>query len=139
MTNTPISRTPSSAVLMPATGPDADSFLLARAIAEAADDRKGGDIVLLNVADVSYLADYFVVVSGFSSVQVRAIARSIEDQVLEEFNRPPIHMEGLEEGNWILLDYGNVIAHIFMPDQREFYNLEAFWGHGERILFSELQ
>jgi ribosome-associated protein len=114
---------------------DDDSRELALTIAQAADDRKAGDIVLLKVSDVSYLADYFVVVTGFSSAQVRAIARSIEDEVEEKWHRYPTQTEGQAEGSWMLLDYGDVIAHIFMPDEREFYNLEAFWGHAERIDF----
>ena len=111
---------------------------LALLIAEAADDRKGGDIVILKVSEVSYLADYFVLATGFSSAQVRAIARSIEDRVEEEFQRFPLRTEGQSEGSWMVQDYGEVIAHVFMPDQREFYNLEAFWGHAEKIEFSTL-
>jgi ribosome-associated protein len=113
-----------------------DSSLLALAIAQAADDRKGADIVLLDVSEVSYLADYFVVITGFSSVQVRAIARSIEDVVSETLHRLPQNVEGQRDGNWILMDYGDAIVHIFMPDDREFYNLEAFWGHAKHIPFS---
>ena len=111
---------------------------LALLIAEAADDRKGGDIVILKVSEVSYLADYFILVTGFSSAQVRAIARSIEDKVEEECQRFPLRTEGQGEGSWMVQDYGEVIAHIFMPDQREFYNLEAFLGHAEKIEFSTL-
>lgn len=113
-----------------------ESHQLALTIAQAADDRKGANIVLLRVADVSYLADYFVVITGFSSVQVRAIARSIEDKVETEWQQLPMRIEGQIDGNWVLIDYGDVIAHIFMPKEREFYNLEAFWGHAEQINFS---
>lgn len=115
------------------------SYDLAMAIAQAADDRKGVDIVLLDVTEVSYLADYFVVATGYSNVQVRAIARSIEDKVEQELHRLPIHVEGHGEGSWILLDYGDVIAHIFLPQEREFYNLEAFWGHAKRTAFATTQ
>ncbi|NES97266.1 MAG: ribosome silencing factor [Desertifilum sp. SIO1I2] len=111
---------------------------LALTIAEAADDRKGSDIILLNVSEVSYLADYFVLVTGFSNVQVRAIARSIEDKVEEDWQRFPLRTEGKAEGSWILHDYGEVIVHIFMPQERQFYNLEAFWGHAERIEYTSL-
>ena len=111
---------------------------LAFLIAKAADDRKGGDITILRVADVSYLADYFVLVTGFSNVQVRAISRTIEDVTEEKLQRHPLRIEGISESSWILQDYGDVIVHIFLPQEREFYNLEAFWGHGERIYFSEL-
>lgn len=117
----------------------ADSYQLALTIAEAADDRKGKDIVILNVADVSYITDYFVIVSGFSNVQVKAIARSIQDKVETQWQRLPLQLEGQSEGSWVLIDYGDVIAHVFMPQEREFYNLEAFWGHAERIPFSAPQ
>jgi ribosome-associated protein len=112
---------------------EVDSYNLAITAAEAADDRKGGNILLLNVSEVSYLADYFVVVTGFSSVQVKAIARSIEDKLLEQWQRSPLQVEGVNEGTWVLMDYGDLIVHIFMPKEREFYNLEAFWSHAERI------
>ena len=101
--------------------------------AQTADDRKGDQIVVVQVTAVSYLADYFVVVSGFSPVQVKAIARAIEDAVLERAGRSILRQEGLGEGRWILQDYGDVVVHIFMPQEREYYNLEAFWGHGEKI------
>lgn len=116
-----------------------DAYNFALAIAKAADDRKGGDIVLLNVSQVSYLADYFVVVTGYSHAQVRAIARSIEDAIETEFGRLPAQTEGQAEGNWLLLDYGDVIVHVFMPDERDFYSLEAFWGHAERTSFAATQ
>lgn len=116
-----------------------DAYDLALAIAKAADDRKGGDIVLLNVSQVSYLADYFVVVTGFSQAQVRAIAGSIEDAIETEFGRLPAHTEGQAGGNWLLLDYGDVIVHVFMPDERDFYSLESFWGHAERTSFAATQ
>lgn len=115
-----------------------DSRQLAMTIAEAADDRKGADIVLLKVADVSYIADYFVLVTGLSSNQVRAIARSIEDQVETDWQRKPIRVEGQTDGSWVLMDYSDVIVHVFMPREREYYGPEAFWGHAERTLFTPL-
>jgi ribosome-associated protein len=115
---------------------DEDSYNLALTIAQAADDRKGTDITLLHVADISYLADYFVIITGFSSVQVRAIARSIEEKVETDWQQLPLRIEGQAEGSWVLIDYGDVIVHIFMPKEREFYSLEAFWGHAEQIQFS---
>ncbi|MEM8637932.1 MAG: ribosome silencing factor [Cyanobacteria bacterium P01_G01_bin.54] len=116
--------------------PNADASLqLAWQIATAADDRKAADVVLLKVAGVSYLADYFVLCTGFSRTQVRAIADSIETQVEEQLTRTPLRTEGRREGTWILQDYGEVIVHSFLPEEREFYNLEAFWGHAERLEF----
>ena len=114
---------------------DEASLDLALTVAEAADDRKAGNITILQAGDVSYLADYFVIVTGFSNVQVRAIANSIEGAVEDKFERKALRTEGMSEGRWVLKDYGEVIVHIFMPDDREFYDLEAFWGHANRIEF----
>ena len=106
---------------------------IAYTIAEAADDKKAQNIVLLKVAEVSYLTDYFVVVTGFSKPQLRAICDSIEQKVLASLEREPIRIEGKTDARWVLIDYGEVIAHVFLPEEREFYNLEAFWGHADRI------
>jgi ribosome-associated protein len=115
--------------------PPADEAIkqLAFTIAEAADDRKAGDITILRVADVCYLTDYFVIATGFSRTQVRAICDAIEEKVAKEYQKSPNRVEGKAESSWILLDYGDVIVHIFLPEEREFYNLEAFWGHAERL------
>ena len=122
----------------PVAHPD-PSRALAMTIAQAASDRKAGDIVILGVAEVSYLADYFVLVTGFSRVQVRAIAQAIEDEVEQAWQQKPIRTEGQNDGTWVLKDYGDVMVHIMMPKEREFYNLEAFWGHAERVELPESQ
>lgn len=114
-----------------------DSKELAWQIASAADDKKASDIVLLDVSEVSYLADYFVIVTGFSRTQLNAIAESIEERLEEKFDLQPIRVSGKREGGWIVQDYGDVIVHSFLPEEREYYNLEAFWGHAEQIEFSE--
>jgi ribosome-associated protein len=114
------------------------SLELALSAIQAADDRKGGDIVLLRVTEVSLLADYFVLVTGYSKVQVRAIANAVADTVQDECLRAPLHTEGMAESTWVLQDYGDVIVHILMPQEREFYNLEAFWGHAERVDYRSL-
>lgn len=121
------------------TAPIEDTSLqLALSAVHAADDRKGADVVLLRTTAVSLLADYFVIITGFSRVQVRAIAYSIADAVEEELQRLPKHMEGQGDANWVLLDYGDVIVHVMMPQEREFYDLEAFWGHAEKVEYAEL-
>jgi ribosome-associated protein len=114
---------------------DTETRNFALALAAAADERKGADIRILKVDGVSFLADYFVVVTGFSSAQVRAIARSIHDTAAADFERQPLRTEGQGDSSWILQDYGEVIVHIFMPDERDYYDLEAFWGHAEEIPF----
>lgn len=108
---------------------------LAETIALSGLDRKAGDMLLLRVTDVSYLADYFVMMSGYSNVQVRAIANTIEQEVEEKCDRKPLRTEGKAEASWVLLDYGEVIVHVMMPSEREYYDLEAFWGHAERVDF----
>ncbi|MBD2205214.1 ribosome silencing factor [Calothrix sp. FACHB-1219] len=121
-----------SAIASPQTETD-EARKLAITIAEAASDRKAGEILLLRVGDVSYLADYFVMMTGYSRVQVRAIAEAIEEQVATDLQRNPLRTAGKAEGSWVLQDYGEVIVHIMMPKEREFYNLEAFWSHAERL------
>ncbi|MGA9382168.1 MAG: ribosome silencing factor [Phormidium sp.] len=121
-----------------AAGEDANQEMLAT-IVEAALDRKGDDLIALQVSDISYLADYFVLVTGFSRVQVRAISHAIQDQVEKHWQRRPLRIEGQAEASWLVLDYGDVIVHILMPKEREFYNLEAFWGHAERVNLAQQQ
>ena len=112
---------------------------LALTMAQAADDRKGGDIAILRVGEVTYLADYFLIVTGYSKAQVRAISQAIEQKVEMEWQRRPLRTEGVAESSWVLQDYGEVIVHILLPQEREFYNLEAFWGHAEQIEFQVSQ
>ncbi|MEO0350123.1 MAG: ribosome silencing factor [Cyanobacteria bacterium P01_A01_bin.15] len=126
----------SGAVDAIATGQtDEKALALAMAIANAADDRKAEDIAILQVGDASYIADYFVIVTGFTNVQVRAIARSIESTIETDHGRSPLRTEGADEGKWLIYDYGEVIVHIFQPREREYYDLEAFWGHVKRVEF----
>ena len=80
---------------------------------------------------MSSLADWLVIAGGQSDVQVRAIARSVQDRLEDEVQRLPLRKEGLNEGRWALLDYGEVIVHVLMPEERGYYDLEAFWSHGE--------
>ncbi len=106
---------------------------LAFLAAHAADDRKAGDMTLLKISGVSFIADYLLIVTGFSRAQLRAISESVQEKVKETYGLLPMSTEGASHGDWVLVDYGDVIVHIMSPDGREFYNLEAFWGHGELI------
>jgi ribosome-associated protein len=117
----------------PAADPETEA--MARLAAEACDDRKAVDIRLIRVDEVSSLADWFVICSGLSDVQVRAIARSVEDRLEEELGRLPLRREGQSEGSWMLLDYGEVIVHVLTPSEREYYDLESFWGHGDQVRY----
>ncbi|MEB3234489.1 MAG: ribosome silencing factor [Cyanobacteriota bacterium] len=111
---------------------DSDTRAVALLAAEACDDRKAVDIRLIRVEEVSSLADWFVICSGLTDVQVRAIARSVEDQLETQLGRLPLRREGQSEGRWVLLDYGELIVHVLTPSERSYYDLEAFWGHGEQ-------
>lgn len=114
---------------------DPTSEALANLAAEACDDRKAVDIRLIRVEDISSLADWFVICSGLTDVQVRAIARSVEERLEREVHRLPLRREGQAEGRWVLLDYGELIVHVLTPQERHFYDLESFWGHGEQHRF----
>ncbi|MGB3534101.1 MAG: ribosome silencing factor [Microcoleaceae cyanobacterium] len=109
------------------------SLAVAVVAAQAAEDRKAEDILILKVSEVSYLADFFVIATGFSTVQVRAIYQAVLKAVESELDRVPVSIEGQAEGVWTLIDYGDVVIHLLLPEEREFYNLEAFWGHAEKI------
>jgi ribosome-associated protein len=111
------------------------SEALALLAAEACDDRKAVDIRLIRVEEISSLADWFVICSGLTDVQVRAIARSVEDRLEAEAGRLPLRREGQSEGRWVLLDYGEVIVHVLTPQERTYYDLESFWGHGEQVRY----
>lgn len=119
----------------PTTPGDPASEALARLAAEACDDRKAVDIRLIRVDEVSTLADWFLICSGLSDVQVRAIARSVEDRLEADTGRLPLRREGQAEGRWVLLDYGELIVHVLMPQEREYYDLESFWGHGQQVRY----
>ena len=108
-----------------------DSKALALLAADACDDRQATDIVLIRVEEISSIADWFVIASGFTDVQVRAMGRSVEDKLEEHTGRLPLRKEGQNEGRWVLLDYGEVIVHCLTPEERSYYDLESFWGHGE--------
>ncbi|MCK8826955.1 ribosome silencing factor [Natroniella acetigena] len=105
---------------------------IAQEIAQAADDKKAEDIRVLNVKGISILADYFIICSGTSDTQVQAIANSIE-HVLEEKDICVKNKEGMETGNWVVLDYADVIVHVFHQKKREYYKLEKLWGDAEEL------
>ncbi|GCE65531.1 ribosome silencing factor [cyanobiont of Ornithocercus magnificus] len=108
---------------------------LADIAADACDDRRATDIRLIRVDKVTTLTDWLVVAGGQSDVQVRAIARSVEDRIEEHTQRLPLRREGVREGRWALLDYGELIVHVLQPRERGRYDLESFWGHGESHLY----
>lgn len=101
---------------------------LAREAGRLALNKKGFDVRILKVAELSSVTDYFVIVSGEADIHVKAIARAVQDGLLEEGGVKPYHIEGLNEGNWVLLDYIDVVVHVFLEPTRQFYALEKLWG-----------
>ena len=99
---------------------------------KAADDKHAEDIVVLNMQGISLLADYFVICHGNSDRQVQAIAREIQEKA-EENGYEVKRVEGFDSARWILVDLGDVVAHIFHKDERVFYNLERLWGDAPQL------
>jgi ribosome-associated protein len=106
---------------------------LARRVVDLAEDKKAADIVLLELGELTTMADYFVICSGGSERQLDAIADGILDG-LRAVKTRPIGREGTPESHWVLLDFGSVIVHIFTPPERDFYQLEKHWGEAKTIL-----
>ena len=105
---------------------------IAQAIAKIADDKKAKDIVVLDLKKLSAFTDYFVICSGASDRQVKTIAGAIEMELKKE-NVRPLGMEGYETGHWVLVDYGDVVAHVFYDDERHYYQLEKLWADAPQL------
>ena len=104
--------------------------------ADAADDKKAEDIDILNVQGLTVIADYFVICSANSDQQVRAVARAIDDK-LSERGIEPKKIAGMDDAKWVLMDYADVIVHVFKKREREYYDLERLWSDAEKILRQE--
>ncbi len=119
---------------------------LAKIMAKVAWEKKGDDILILDVRKLTDVTDYYILVTGESDLHVKAISDAVEDQ-LESQDIPPWHKEGFEKLNWVVLDYIEVVIHIFRPHARDFYSLEKLWGDArilqveedvsDRIVFEE--
>ena len=104
----------------------------AQRAARAAIDKKAIDLVVLDVQGLSSVADYFLVCSGRSTPHVKSISDAIREELKEEGSRP-LHAEGQAESGWLLLDYGDVLMHVFLEDTRAYYALERLWGDAPSI------
>lgn len=112
---------------------DIDSKKLACVIARTLDEKLGKDITILNISNVSSLADYFVIVTGDSTPQVKALMNNTKERIKELFSRSPVRMENDMKNRWNLLDYGDVVVHILHKEERETYAIEKFWSHAFSI------
>ena len=107
---------------------------LARAAVDIASDKKASDILLLDIREVTTFADYFVICSGNNPRQIQAIADALEED-LEKQGARALHREGIAEAGWILLDFGDVIVHIFGTKEREYYRLERLWSEAKTVVY----
>lgn len=105
-----------------------DSQTLVGHIVEGLQQRKAKDITILDVSDLTTLTDYFVIASGTSETQIKAIADSVEDEVREQTGEKAWKKEGLQARSWIILDFINTVVHVMSQDKRDFYNLERMWN-----------
>lgn len=106
---------------------------LAERIAELLDTKNGVDISVLDVRGLANFADYFVFCSGRSDRQTKALHDAVREGMKQDPGLLPVHTEGERERRWILLDYGDVIAHVMVPEVREYYRLEELWGDAPRL------
>lgn len=117
----------------PAPAGDRPPLEIARRIVALAEDKKAADIVLLDLAELTTLADHFVICSGGSERQLEAIADGIVEGLRGEGLRP-IGREGTSASHWVLLDFGSVIVHVFTPPERDYYQLERHWSEAKTVL-----
>jgi ribosome-associated protein len=122
------------APVAPAPEPQADTEALAaaRVAAEAALSKKAENVVILDVRGLTTYADYFVIATGTSDRQVSAIADAIDEE-MKKAGHDPIGVEGYTKGHWVLLDFGDVVAHVFYEEARMFYDIEGLWADARKI------
>lgn len=110
-----------------------ESLDLAVCAARAADDKQGADTIVFDVGDVLSITGYFVITSASNKRLVRAISDHIEDRIKGEIGRAPMRVEGHREQQWVLIDYGDVIVHVFAQDTRDFYEIERLYKDADRV------
>ena len=113
--------------------PDDETRQWAITAARAADSKQATDVVVLEVAEVLALCGWFVIASAANERQVKAICDEVERQIHEAGGAKPKRIEGLQDRQWVLMDYGDVVVHVFQQDQRDFYDLERLWADVPRL------
>ncbi len=111
-----------------------DPAQLAKVAVDAASDKKASDIMLLDIRDVTTIADYFVICSGNNPRQIQAIAEAIDEELGKQVANM-LHKEGVADTGWLLLDFGDVIVHIFGAKEREYYRLERLWSEAKTVVY----
>lgn len=114
------------------------SSKILKTIIKAIQDKKGERLVLLDLRKIpEAVADFFLVCEATTNVQVRAIAHNVEDEVKKEIGEIPFHHEGHQNMQWVLIDYVNIVVHVFQPEQRKFYRLEEMWSDAEATEYAD--
>ncbi|MCD8039629.1 MAG: ribosome silencing factor [Lachnospiraceae bacterium] len=106
-------------------------------IVDALTDKKAEDIQIIDISEISTIADYFVIASGTNRSQIQALSNNVEERLAAQ-NIFPKNIEGYQTANWILMDYRDILIHIFDKESRGFYDLERMWGDGKSVLISEI-
>ncbi len=111
---------------------------LAQEIVKILDDKKANDIKVLKIEDLTVVTNYIVIATGNSTTQVRALSDEVDFKLKTEHNIMYSRIEGYDSKNWILVDYDTVILHVFLPDSRDYYNLDKLWADGQEIDITDL-
>ena len=106
---------------------------LAMEAAKTLDAHKGLNVKLLEVSDVSSIADYFLICTGTSNTHVKTLCDSVEEKIADEMGEKLLHREGRHGGTWVLLDFGCLVVHVFTDESRKFYNLERLWSDATQV------
>lgn len=112
---------------------DPTPLAVAIAAARAADDKLADDVTVIDVGPILSICDYFVICSAKNTRLVAAVAQEVEDQIAILFDRRPISVEGLDDRRWALVDFGDVVVHVFAEEERAYYRLEKLYGDAERV------
>ena len=110
---------------------------LPKAIAQLMLDKKATEIKIINVSKLTSLTDYFIICSSDSEPKTKAIMNHIKDKIHEKYDIKPLHLEGIENLEWVLLDYVNIVVNIFNKEKREYYNIERLWADAKITLIKE--
>ena len=111
-----------------------DSAQLARAAVDVASDKKAADVLLLDIHDITTIADYFVICTGNNPRQIQAIADALDEELGKQ-GANVLYREGVADTGWVLLDFGDIIVHIFGPKEREYYRLERLWNEAKTVVY----
>jgi len=114
-----------------------DAKLMAKAAVEALEDKKGSNIKIIEIGDISPVADYFIISDGSNTSQVEAMVDSVKEK-LYRMGYEPRRVEGTRDSGWVLMDYNDIVVHVFSSNDRLFYDLERVWKDGKTVSFDEL-